>query len=190
LTALSTRYGFRSTKDRTPGFEDRRPRWKVSGDFRQFATHDEWQEDAGDHFPVLHQAPGCRQGIGEKDSILVMIHSVLQYTNDLTSFEEPALMEKIVDDERVNNNHIAVRPGHAVPTHVSNSWVQQIVVRGTLSLSLEDEPFSHHPAGSVIAVPFNHKMVIRNQGSEILEFFVVKAPNPRDMPPVKSIPEQ
>jgi quercetin dioxygenase-like cupin family protein len=96
-------------------------------------------------------------------------------------------MEKIVDDERVNINHIVVEPGKSVVTHVSNSYVHQIVLRGTLSLSLEDGAFNHYPAGTIIAVPFNQKMSIQNQGTETLEFFVVKAPNPRDMPQVKKI---
>jgi quercetin dioxygenase-like cupin family protein len=96
-------------------------------------------------------------------------------------------MEKIVDDERVNINHIVVEPGKAVPTHVSNSFVHQVIVRGTLSLSLEDGPVNRYPAGTIVAVPYNQKMVIRNEGTETLEFFVVKAPNPRDMPPVKAL---
>jgi quercetin dioxygenase-like cupin family protein len=96
-------------------------------------------------------------------------------------------MEKVIDDERININHIIVPPGDAVKTHVSNSFVHQIIVRGTLSLSLEDGPFVDHPQGSIVAVPFNLKMAIENHGSETLEFFVVKAPNPRDMPPVKDI---
>ncbi|TXT49273.1 MAG: Cupin domain protein [Spirochaetes bacterium] len=80
-----------------------------------------------------------------------------------------------------------VKTGEAVKTHVSNSFVHQIIVRGTLSLSLEDRPFIDHPAGTMVAVPFNLKMAIENHGSETLEFFVVKVPNPRDMPPVKEI---
>lgn len=96
-------------------------------------------------------------------------------------------LEKIVDDDRVNINHIVVEPGKAVPTHVSNSFVHQVVVRGILSLSLEDGPLNRHPAGTIVAVPFNTKMAISNEGAETLEFFVVKAPNPRTMPPVKAI---
>lgn len=96
-------------------------------------------------------------------------------------------MEKIVDDEPVNINHIVVEPGKAVPTHVSNSYVHQIIVRGTLSLSLEDGDFRDYPAGSMVAVPFNQKMAILNRGTGTLEFFVVKAPNPRDMPPGKTL---
>jgi len=100
---------------------------------------------------------------------------------------EAFVMEKIVDDDPVNINHIVLAPGEAAPTHVSNSHVHQIIVRGTLSLSLEDGPFNHHPAGTIVAVPFNLKMVIQNQGTDTLEFFVVKAPNPRNMPPTKAI---
>lgn len=100
---------------------------------------------------------------------------------------EAKTMEKIIDDERVNINHIVVPSGEAVKTHVSNSFVHQIIVRGTLSLSLEDGPFADYPAGSIVALPFNLKMAIENHGTETLEFFVVKAPNPRDMPQVKAI---
>lgn len=96
-------------------------------------------------------------------------------------------MEKIVDDEKVNINHIVVEPDKTVPTHVSNSFVHQVVLRGTLSLSLEDGPFQRYPAGTIVAVPFNTKMAILNEGPETLEFFVVKAPNSRDMSPVKAI---
>lgn len=100
---------------------------------------------------------------------------------------ESFVMEKIVDDDPVNINHIILAPGEAAPTHVSNSHVHQIIVRGTLSLSLEDGPFNHHPAGTIVAVPFNLKMAIQNRGTDTLEFFVIKAPNPRNMPPTKAI---
>ncbi len=97
------------------------------------------------------------------------------------------LMEKIVDDERVAISHIVLGPGDSVPVHVSDSFVHQIVVRGTLSLSLEGLPFHEYPTGSIVAVPFDQKMAIQNRGLETLEFFVIKAPNPKDMPPVKKI---
>ena len=111
-----------------------------------------------------------------------MIERVFQFSRTAEK-----AVEKVIDDDNVAINHIVVAPGGAVPTHVSNSHVHQIVVRGTLSLSLEDGAFEHHPAGSIVAVPFNLKMAIQNQGAETLEFFVVKAPNPRSMPPTKAI---
>ncbi len=111
-----------------------------------------------------------------------MIEKPYKYTQT-----DAFMMEKIVDDERVNINHIVLAPGEAAPSHVSNSHIHQIIVRGTLSLSLEDGAFNHYPSGSMVAVPFNQKMVIQNQGVETLEFFVVKAPNPRDMPATKAL---
>lgn len=121
-----------------------------------------------------------------------MLQQESRYTIVHSGGGEPAsapslMMEKVIDAEHVNINHIVVPPGGAVPTHVSNSWVHQIVVRGTLSLSLEDEAFADHPAGTIVAVPYNQKMVIENHGTDTLEFFVVKAPNPREMPETKSI---
>lgn len=100
---------------------------------------------------------------------------------------DSGVMEKIIDEDHVNINHIIVAPGAAVPVHVANSHVHQIVIRGTLSLSLEDGPEHNYPAGNILAVPFNTKMAIRNGGIEPLEFFVVKSPNPRSMPPTKKI---
>lgn len=117
---------------------------------------------------------------------LVQERTMIEKSYSFTKTEAKT-MEKIIDDERVNINHIVVPAGDAVKTHVSNSFVHQIIVRGTLSLSLEDGPFADYPAGTIVAVPFNQKMSIENHGSETLEFFVVKAPNPRDMPPVKAI---
>jgi quercetin dioxygenase-like cupin family protein len=111
-----------------------------------------------------------------------MLEKSITYTR-----AEAFVMEKIIDDEPVNINHIILAPGESAPTHVSNSHVHQIIVRGTLSLSLEDGPFHHYPTGTIVAVPFNLKMVIQNQGTDTLEFFVVKAPNPRNMPPTKAI---
>jgi quercetin dioxygenase-like cupin family protein len=111
-----------------------------------------------------------------------MIERLYAYTRS-----DAFTMEKIVDDERVNINHIVVAPGEAVPIHASNSFVHQIIIHGSLSLSLEDGEFRHYSAGSIVAIPFNQKMAIQNQGADTLEFFVVKAPNPRDMPPTKAV---
>jgi quercetin dioxygenase-like cupin family protein len=113
-----------------------------------------------------------------------MTHRKYSYTTEESG---SLVMEKIVDDDPVNINHIVVPPGGVVPTHVSNSDVHQIIVRGKLSLSLDDGPFAEFTTGDIVAVPFNQKMVIENRGSETLEFFVIKTPNPRLMPPTKKI---
>jgi quercetin dioxygenase-like cupin family protein len=111
-----------------------------------------------------------------------MIEKQFQY-----SVTEAKTMEKVIDEETVMVNHIVVPAGDSVHTHISNSNIFQIIVRGTLSLSLEDGPFADYPKGTIVSVPFNQKMSIQNHGQDTLEFFVVKAPNPKNMPPVKAI---
>ncbi|KXZ39505.1 hypothetical protein SAMN05661008_00309 [Alkalithermobacter thermoalcaliphilus JW-YL-7 = DSM 7308] len=94
------------------------------------------------------------------------------------------LIEKIIDDENVVLNHMILTKGTALPEHYSNSNVYMIIVRGTMTIQLDDETPNTHKAGSILNIPFNTKMNVSNSHDEILEFFVVKAPNPKDMPKV------
>jgi len=76
-----------------------------------------------------------------------MIEKVYQFT-DTNDF----IMEKIIDDEHVNINHIVVAPGGSVPVHVANSNVYQIIVRGKISLRLERGACRALPTGSIVAI--------------------------------------
>ena len=111
-----------------------------------------------------------------------MIETVYQVTmtNDKT-------IERIVDDEQVNINHMVLIQDTGLPVHVSNSNVYMVIVRGTMTIALDDEPANLHQAGEILAIPFNTKMEVANKHEEVLEFYVLKAPNPKDMPPVKQI---
>ena len=91
------------------------------------------------------------------------------------------LVEKLVDDENVNINHMVLPKGEKLPEHYSNSHVYMVVVRGTVSLVLDEQEENLYPAGSIVNIPFNTKMNVFNQNDEVLEFFVVKAPSPRTM---------
>ncbi|MGI5839179.1 MAG: cupin domain-containing protein [bacterium] len=91
------------------------------------------------------------------------------------------LIERIVDDANVNINHMVLPQGAAMPEHFSNSNVYLIVVRGEMTLRLGEEAEQAYPAGSIVNVPFNVKMNIGNTREDVLEFFVVKAPHPKDM---------
>jgi len=53
-----------------------------------------------------------------------------------------------------------------------------IIVRGTLTLKLEDQSSGDYLGGQIINIPYNTKMSIMNNHDGTLEFFVVKAPNP------------
>ena len=89
------------------------------------------------------------------------------------------VIEKIVDDENVNINHMVLRKGDALPQHYSNSNVYMIVVRGNVTLQLDEEEPHTYPAGTILNIAYNTRMNVYNQHDEVLEFFVVKAPSPR-----------
>lgn len=91
------------------------------------------------------------------------------------------LIERIVNDEHVMINHMIFYNGDATPLHLSDSHVYVIIIRGAASITLNDASAVTHPSGSIVNIPFETQMQIANNSDDVLEFFVVKAPNPRDM---------
>lgn len=89
------------------------------------------------------------------------------------------LIEKILDDDAVMINHMVLNQSEALPQHDSNSNVYMIVVRGTVTLQLAENPAKSYEHGSIINIPGGVKMNVSNAHEEQLEFFVVKAPSPR-----------
>ena len=89
-------------------------------------------------------------------------------------------IERLIDDENVNINHMVLNTGESLPEHYSNSNVYMIVVRGIISLQLDEQDTHRYPQGSIISIPFNIKMNVYNEQKETLEFFVVKSPCPKN----------
>ncbi len=93
------------------------------------------------------------------------------------------IIERIIDDENVAINHMVLNKGEALPEHFSNSNVYMIIIRGTITLQLGDQPTQSYPAGTIVNIPYNIKMNVSNRQEETLEFFVVKSPSPRRFKP-------
>lgn len=91
------------------------------------------------------------------------------------------VIEKIIDDKNVAVNHMVLNTGEALPEHVSNSNVYMIVVRGAVTLQLDNQPPHTYESGSIVTIPYKTNMNVRNEGIKTLEFFVVKAPGPSTM---------
>ncbi|MEX1377169.1 MAG: cupin domain-containing protein [Eubacteriales bacterium] len=87
-------------------------------------------------------------------------------------------IEKIILDDNVNINHMILPKGEGLPEHYSNSNVYMIVAKGKVSLVLNDQEHHDHSAGSILNIPFNTKMNVKNNDEEIVELFVVKSPAP------------
>ncbi len=88
--------------------------------------------------------------------------------------------EKVVDDDHVNINHVILNKDEALPLHFSNSNVYLVIVRGNLTLALNEGEFATYKFGQIINVPYKTKMNVSNTKEPVLEFFVVKTPNPRN----------
>ena len=90
------------------------------------------------------------------------------------------IVERIVNDQHINLNHMVLVKGSSLPEHYSNSNVYMIVVRGTMTLQLDEEEARTYQQGNIINIPYNTKMNVHNLDEDVLEFFVVKSPNPKD----------
>jgi quercetin dioxygenase-like cupin family protein len=88
-------------------------------------------------------------------------------------------IEKIIDDDPVLINHMILPKGEGLPEHYSNSNVYMIIVRGAMTLKLNEQEPHLYTSGHIINIPYKTKMNVSNHDDPALEFFVVKAPNPR-----------
>lgn len=91
------------------------------------------------------------------------------------------IIEKIVDDDNLVINHMVLTKNTGLPEHFSNSNVYMIIIKGKMTIKLNDHEPNIYEKGTILNIPFNTKMNVNNFHDEVLEFFVVKAPNPKDM---------
>ena len=94
---------------------------------------------------------------------------------------EGKTIEKIVDDENVNINHMILPRGEGLPEHYSNSNVYMLVVKGNITLQLDDQENHTYETGSIVNIPFKTKMNVFNDTCDLTEIFVLKAPAPSTM---------
>ena len=95
----------------------------------------------------------------------------------LASGNEKAV-EKVIFDENLHYLHMVFNKGEGLPEHFSNSNVYMTVVRGKLSIGLDDQNIHEYEAGTLLKIPFQTKMNVKNLHDETLELIVVKAPAP------------
>jgi len=88
-------------------------------------------------------------------------------------------IEKVVQDDNLDYIHMIFGKGDGLPVHFSNSNVYMTVLKGTLSITLDDQEVATYPYGTLLKIPYRTKMNVRNSHDEILELIVVKAPSPK-----------
>ncbi len=89
-------------------------------------------------------------------------------------------VERVVFDENVHYLHMVFNKGEGLPEHMSNSNVYMTVIRGRLSIGLDDQDIHEYEAGTLLKIPFQTKMNVKNLNDDTLELIVVKAPAPKD----------
>ena len=87
-------------------------------------------------------------------------------------------VEKVIFDENIHYLHMVFNKGEGLPEHFSNSNVYMTVVRGELSIGLNDQEIHKYEAGTLLKIPYQTKMNVKNLNEETLELIIVKAPAP------------
>lgn len=88
-------------------------------------------------------------------------------------------VERVIFDENVHYLHMVFNKDEGLPEHFSNSNVYMTVVRGKLSIGLNEQDIHEYEAGTLLKIPVQTKMNVKNLNHEILELIVVKAPAPK-----------
>ncbi|HHT21186.1 MAG TPA: hypothetical protein GXZ74_07100 [Tissierellia bacterium] len=102
-----------------------------------------------------------------------MIEQVYRFSRS----DEKAI-EKILFDEQLHYLHMVLPQGEGLPIHYSNSTVYMSVIRGQLSIGLDQQAIAVYPAGTMLKIPVDTQMNVQNAHPEVLELIVVKAPAP------------
>jgi quercetin dioxygenase-like cupin family protein len=78
-------------------------------------------------------------------------------------------IEKLIFDENLNYIHMVFNKNESLPEHYSNSNVYMTVIRGTLSIGLGEQELHRYEAGSLLKIPINTKMNVKNLDEQTLE---------------------
>lgn len=89
-------------------------------------------------------------------------------------------VEKVIFDENLHYLHMVFNKDEGLPEHLSNSTVYMTVIRGKLSIGLNEQEIHEYQAGTLLKIPFQTKMNVKNRHDETLEMIVVKAPAPQN----------
>ena len=87
-------------------------------------------------------------------------------------------VEKVIFDENLHYLHMVFNRSEGLPEHFSNSNVYMTVIRGTLSIGLNDQDIHKYTKGTLLKIPVDTKMNVKNLDEDTLELIVVKAPVP------------
>lgn len=89
------------------------------------------------------------------------------------------VVEKVIQDENLHYMHMILNENEGLPEHFANSNVYMTVVSGHLSIGLNDQQIHEYERGTIVKIPVNTKMNVKNLRGEVLELIVIKSPAPK-----------
>ena len=63
-------------------------------------------------------------------------------------------VEKVIFDENVHYLHMVFNKDEGLPEHLSNSNVYMTIIRGRLSIGLNEQEIHEYEAGTLLKIPF------------------------------------
>ncbi len=95
---------------------------------------------------------------------------------------EEKLIERVIADEHIHLNHMILPKGDRLPEHYSNSNIYMVIVKGTMTIQLDEQESQNYQAGEILNIPYNVKMNVVNIHEPILEFFVFNVEHNQNYP--------
>jgi quercetin dioxygenase-like cupin family protein len=83
-------------------------------------------------------------------------------------------IERVIEDEVLHINHMVLPEGEGFPEHIANAAVYMTVIRGRLSIDLDDQPTREYGNGTILKIPQGTRMRGQNRHGGALELLVVK----------------
>lgn len=97
---------------------------------------------------------------------------------NLTTFPytktKTAIFENIFKLDNVLLNHAVIEPGQVFPKHPTDAEVYAIVLKGTLSIAIEEGVAQKYAEGQVVHIPNGLESELGNQSDELVELFIIK----------------
>ena len=89
-------------------------------------------------------------------------------------------VEKVIQDDNLDYIHMIFNRDEGLPLHYSNSNVYMTVLKGQLSIGLDDQQVNVYPPKTLLKIPYRTKMNVSNLHDDLLELLVIKAPAPKN----------
>lgn len=91
---------------------------------------------------------------------------------------EKTKVEKLIMDENIHYINMTFEKGNGLPEHFSNSVLYMTIKEGILSIGLDNQEIKKYEKGTILKIPFNTKMNVKNTDDELLKLTVIKSPAP------------